>query len=164
MKTTYGFLLAFLFACGGDDDGGTDERRISSLSTAEAKELCQDLLASIDNSEWMGVARLVCGVAELLEPECNNAHIDACVTQTLAALKAEPAQCDDVSDDQTDLSSCTVTVGELYSCLQDTISAISAVGKTLKCENLGTINLDPALPPSCQRIKASCPGLVDEAN
>lgn len=169
MKTTTraGVLmlaLPLLFACGGDDGGTNDERRISSLSTAEAKELCQNLFAGIDNSEWMGVARLVCGISELLQPECVNAHIDACVSQTVAALKAEPAQCDDVSDSQTDLASCTVTIGELNTCLDDTISAIAAVGKTLKCENLGTINLSPSLPASCQRIKTACPGLVSDDN
>jgi hypothetical protein len=90
-----------------------------------------------------------------------TSRLDTCVTQTVAALQAEPAQCDEVSDSETELAACSVTVSELSVCLDDVMEVFAELGNSLTCENFGNADLTPDVPASCQRLKTACPGLVD---
>jgi hypothetical protein len=87
--------LVLVAACGDDGGGGGGtERRLSELSTSEARDLCEQLLADLGDAQWRGVARLGCMFIEATaEDGCMTSRIDTCAAQAVAAIKANPAQC-----------------------------------------------------------------------
>jgi hypothetical protein len=63
-------MLITLAACGDDDKKASDDdRRLSSLSTTEARELCEQFLDEVGDAEWRGVARLACMFAEAIRED-----------------------------------------------------------------------------------------------
>jgi hypothetical protein len=70
-------------------------------------------------------------------------------------------QCDEISDNQEELSTCAATVSQLGACLDDLMEVFADLGDSLTCENFGTSDLTPDTPPSCQILRSACPGVVD---
>jgi hypothetical protein len=156
-----GLLAALSLACGGDDGSALDDdRRLSDLSTSEARSVCKEILGVIEDADWRGVARLGCAFAEALQPQCSDARIDSCVSQAVSQIEADPAQCDEVSDSEVELEACDATVGELGTCLRDLIGAVADLGAGLTCATLDDLTLEVQPPASCSALESRCPGLI----
>jgi hypothetical protein len=153
-------LSAGLAACDGDSHG--DDAKIKDLSADDQIALCQEMAASAaDHAE--GLARFTCLLATIFDAECNDAEVDACVADAVAAARADEPDCSQPFNPEA-LPSCEATVGELRTCLGDVFAGFDAfAGPT--CDDL-TEDFEQSgggNPPSCVAAEAKCPGLFEDA-
>lgn len=196
VQTALACGLALTVGCGGessdgDDDGGTGAGEPGAIDTGlpEATQLadvtpqqyanaCESLRQSV--RDRLGPDRAVAGVCQVYsaaltdEPAQCRSGADMCVTQVNAGngpLGITREQFDFTTFECGDgggLEGCTVTVGELETCLDDRMSAIEQLLDGNDCDNAASVSLLTAtalidagsmLPPSCSRLE-QCPGLA----
>jgi hypothetical protein len=188
--------LALTVGCGddgsdGEDGGGQttepgeidtglpEETQLQDVSTQEYANACESLRQSV--SERLGPDRAVRGVCEVYsgafvdDPAQCRSGADTCVTSvnagngpagiTRQSLDFTAFECGDAGD----LQGCTVTVGELETCLDDRMTAIEQLLEGNDCDNAASVNLLTAtslldvgsmLPPSCAGVQDECPSLA----
>ena len=161
------------------DTGLPEDRPIQDISAEEYANACESLRQSV--RERMGPDRAVRGVCEVYagalldEPAQCRSGADTCVTQVNAGNSPIPNlsretldftmfECGDVGG----LQGCTVTVGELETCLEDRMTTIEGALDANGCDNAASVTLPIALaaldqastpPQSCAGVQA-CPGLA----
>jgi hypothetical protein len=162
-----GVALGFLFAlgCGGSDDdsGPSASTSVENLTQAESKSLCEKWEGKAESAfdgQHFGcvMAGMMSGLGDATL--CQTAY-DACMEQP---YEAEPSDC---ADSYTTTSDCpNITVGEVETCMQDQLDAISAAVSGLSCdtppedlEGLGE-SMD-TVPASCKTIEEKCPAFFD---
>lgn len=163
---------------GAVDTGLPEEAPLDSVTPEQYANACESLRQSV--RERLGPDTAVRGVCEVYEgamtddPAQCEVNADGCVTDVNAGngpanisreqLDFTAFQCGDAGD----LEGCSVTVGELETCLEDRISGIEQVLQGNDCDNAASVNLltlttllgiGTALPPSCSRLE-QCPGLA----
>jgi len=189
--------LGLVLGCGGesaddDTDGGGDgadapgavdtrlpeEVPLDSVTPQQYASACESLRESVRNR--LGPDAAVRGVCEVYEgamtddPAQCEASADSCVSDVNAGngpagitreqLDFTTFECGDAGN----LEGCSVTVGELETCLEDRISGIEEVLQGNDCDNAASVSLltlttllgiGTSLPPSCSRLE-QCPGLA----
>ena len=128
--------LLFAAACSDDDNGtggGASSTQLKDLSPAELETECRAVQGDFD-----AVAR---GACMLDARDSEN-----CQTAAAGCTERSGIDCDNI--DASDVSDCTVTVGELESCL-DQLAAFFA---PISC------SVGPSsMPPNCmQSVQAKC--------
>ena len=132
------FASAMLFvgACSDDDEGaggGPSSTELKELSPAELETECRAVQADFD-----AVARGAC-VLDARDSE-------DCQTAAAGCTESSGIDCDNI--DTSDVSDCTVTVGELKSCL----AQLAAFFAPISCSAGPT-----SMPPNCmQSVQTKC--------
>lgn len=159
-------VLSFgLAACGGDDDGGgssgvSSSTKISDLTEAQEKSLCEEL-------------------NDKLKPLNENLKSAPCVAEGLASEAQGAGTCEEVRasciDDADDpiapddcsvseaASDCDLTVGDYRECLDAMLKQAEDVfGKiTCKSDPADLENLEePPTPEACKKIDEQCPDML----
>lgn len=160
-------LAAALSACGGDDDkGGTvssgvaGSKTLNGLSADETKKLC----GSVDDAVAANLD-LFCEVfaiaTEATKEQCIEVR-DDCLGPNPEDSDADLSlACDDPSSASA-LSSCSVTVSEYETCVNDSLKELRAAGDKISCDNAGDTALLATFdrdPESCKAVYAKCPDL-----
>lgn len=188
MKTTvilwhlvWGSLAALATACGGDDGGnpaqesptsGTvksgvaPEKSVNSLSAAEAQSVSASFAQAIQGS---GLIDGVCTLTGILGEAFSGTTGEAKTCEQLVTeCKAAPTQTTEstlsIKDDPAQLSGCTVTVGELETCLNGMITSLKQAFSTVTCDT----ELQAAMQSfstgmnitACTNINTTCPTLL----
>jgi hypothetical protein len=151
-----------LAACdGGGSNLAGDNRKVSSLSEAQQKEVCEDARDSISDADQKALARVLC-TSLLVEfgGECSPAAVDECVKQ-VGSGDPEPTP-DDECDLGVDVKACDVTVAQLFDCQQDSLAILVDNADKVTCENVDTGGGIPQeQPASCNIVQEKCPSFFD---
>jgi len=169
---------SLLIACGGG--GGVNSsidqtKPTNEVTDTEAQDVCQatadyaeSKVTQADTCRATGFAAGIALVAsgdDAMQEACNDAY-DAC-------LEADPEEETDCSDATADTADCddTVTVGDVESCLQDTIDVgVESLDLIPSCDEL-TLEYfeelaenppeEPEDPASCDVVYEGCPGFLE---
>lgn len=174
-------------ACGDDNDeagtGGSGDvdtglsrtELLSNLTSAQASQACESVVASTEAqfaSPSFRASLCESSAAAFTEDPstCSQVASD-CQSQTasaglhLLALDGADIGCDPslVMDS---LNGCTATVGQLESCFSELIGALVDSLSAFDCSDAGSLSEaqvtavgDPETPAACQLLEAACPGL-----
>ena len=149
-------LALSLAACdGGGSNLSGDNRKISSLSDAELKSVCEDVGDSISAADPKAIARVACtALLVSFGGECTPAAVDECVA-AFSSGDPEPA---DECDIGVDAKACDVTVAQLFECQSDSLDILVANADKVTCENVETGGGIPQdKPASCDIVEEKCP-------
>lgn len=162
------------------DTGLPEDTPLESVTVEQYAAACETLRT--DAAAELGpdqVVRAVCEVyagAGVNDPTVCEAAAEACVGDfaddgvgplglTRESLDFTTFECGDASD----LAGCTVTVGELETCVEDRLAYIAGLLAENDCDNaasvslasatalLGQVNMSPA---SCTQLEQECPGVA----
>lgn len=170
LKVIFSLNLALVtFAgCGGESQGGSTgvvstglsvSKPLSDVTTAEATQGCGHMKDAIEArfqqpSAKTGLCTLLAASFSNTESACTSVR-DSCVKgdtgsagtssdTSLASL--DPATGLDCTGTNLDSwQGCSATVGELESCLNDTLDAIFTLLNTYSCKDVSTANTDPSV-------------------
>ena len=181
-----GLAAVTAVACGGSDDGGKGgssapgkvesgapaSTPATQLTDAQVKSFCDSASQAAAATLESGEARqAMCGfsgyfVASLGAASGGGDPAATCKMVYDECLKA-PAETTQ-SECTKPSSTCTATVGEIETCLNDSMAQLQQMLKTLPgCDDVGKDVQDPMLgmgetPPSCQVVEEKCPEVLDD--
>lgn len=175
---TIGFSVALMVGCGGGGgiNSGVDESKpASEVTDDEAEAVCEaaaDYAASkFDDQEFScRTVGLIAGTLSVADGD--EAMQEACSVAYDACLETEPEEPEetDCSDASANTADCddTVTVGEVQTCLEDSIDAgVAAADQLPSCSELTVEYVEdlaenppeePEDPASCEVVYEACPG------
>lgn len=187
MRATLIFALGLAFGACGDKDTGIDsglppDKQGGALTPSEQTSLCEAsadyVNGRLSGSDW---ARFFCtqeglgGGAEAAQDTAGQ--IAACKTirdQCIAETAPEDALEDPFECSQSEAwGSCSVTVGQIETCMEDTTDLLAGLFADFTCDVLdparaaalqdkyGDFQDDP-YPPSCDVVVADCPAAFGE--
>jgi hypothetical protein len=143
---------------GGDDTMVSDSTLLGELSPAEAAHVCEEasplLLAVSCNLAGFYSA----SYSAAYDIKLTDAELQAACAQTASACQTQLAH-PDCSSISRPPPSCQATVGEYFTCLQDTVSRVPACSETTRVLLTGT-GPDLTRPPSCETLATKCPGIT----
>lgn len=143
-------------ACSSDDDGGgsnnlDSSKQVSRLDEEEQQVLKDDLQQDMARLTGEEVVRRLCTVVGLSEVALGTA--DSCEDATEACFENASTEENEVPGDawwKAMMESCDITVGELKSCMTDSLNAFVAWSMDISCDddlqNIGA----PEQPASCE--------------
>jgi hypothetical protein len=149
-------LALSLAACdGGGSNLSSDNRKVSSLSAAELKSVCEDASDSISAADQKALMRVTCtALLGSFGGECTPEAVDECV----AAFSSQDPEPSDECELGVDAKACDVTVAQLFECQSDSLDILVANADKVTCENVdsgGGIPQDK--PASCAIVEEKCP-------
>lgn len=157
-------------------------KQAGSLSDAEKTQYCKDVIAySKAHTSEADSKKLACfSQAQLslyaggsvpksdadLQAKCKSAYTD-CLAKPVATADAGASQGGDCSTASKDLANCTATIGELNTCMQDTLAATNAAYATFDtaCDKIqldggGLDKSSFQQPASCKALASKCPAFA----
>jgi hypothetical protein len=172
--------FGLLAGCGGDDDdssstrvdtGIAEDKALSDVTADEYRTACESMgeqMSAVINPD--ALLDFYCTVTSAAltdsEAECNDEKAN-CLEESGDLLDGAGEldfDCDSVSE----FEGCDVTVGQLESCLSDTLAVFSGVLHQYSCEDAGTLSeddisdigasFDREPPASCQPLVDQCEG------
>jgi hypothetical protein len=180
-------LLTLLGACGGGgavphsfepQTGLADEKPLPTLTKEEAKRLCEQARAYVDETVPPERLRTVsCSVAGSFAASLAGANTDAqlrmsckrvyddCMRRTTVSTAAFPTVTISCQPGRAD---CMATVGEVEACLKDARAALDEFLSALPtCDKLTVMpasdkgtTIELKVPASCNELDLKCPGQV----
>jgi hypothetical protein len=170
-------------APGEVDTGLPESTPLEDVTPEQYANACEALREEV--ASRLGPDRAVRGVCEVFggtatdDPTQCRATADACVPQvndgtfllpvTREQLDFTQFECGDTGE----LEGCSVTIGELETCLEDQMSSLEALLDDNDCDNAASVGIAEASalvdlgstsPPSCARVQDECPGVGPFAN
>jgi hypothetical protein len=179
---TIGFSVALMVGCGGGGgiNSGVDESKpASEVTDDEAEAVCEataDYAASKIDEQELNCRTVALYAGSLSIADGDEAMQEACDTAYDACLEVAPEEPEetDCSDATADTAGCddTVTVGQVQTCLEDTVDAGAAAADQLPtCAELTVEYLEdaeenppelPEDPASCEDVYEACPGFATD--
>lgn len=145
--------------CGGDDDdGGGDvstgiapNKLLSDVTEQEAAQACERLAAGFDaRLSRETLVQTICTIAAAAATDtpgdCEMAR-DECIESASdpTSAEGEALGVDEIGfecDEETDLTQCTSTVGQLETCFNDLLDQISTALRSVSCDDAATLGED----------------------
>jgi hypothetical protein len=180
--------LWLALACGGEggseggnagdlDTGLPEETPLGQVTSEQYTAACEGLRDGA--SSRLGPDKTVRGACEIFgaaltnDPSMCRDGADDCVVQTengthpLLSTEALDVTAFECAGDVNNLTGCTVTVGELETCMSDRLAAFERLLSENTCNEAASIDLVSAMnlahfagmdsPASCDRLEAECP-------
>lgn len=166
------FVVAFVavvvmgagMGCGSGGGGNGDvhtsvdsNKPLGSLSSSEIQQLCEDLQATATDPLCDLTGIEVAALLASYNTTATDADLRAACADAAASCKQQGATGNCTSGSGVS-SSCTATVGEYLSCVNDTLNLIPACN-TITRNSLDAL-MNAAQPASCTRAQEKCPDLA----
>jgi hypothetical protein len=177
MKTVmYLFIICsvYVVSCGDSSNEGSltsvdSSKKAEDLSEKELQQMCEDYtetLASVVGQEFfctvggIAAAQGAGGIAMV----CDFAY-DACMDNEGEFDLDSFFSCEDFMGDQDEIKDCDATVGEVDTCVQDTLKLFEIIAGSISCADSSSEGLeeifDLETPASCEALDDDCPGMDD---
>lgn len=149
------------------DSGAPDNTPASELTDEQFDALCKSLGQTAGAVLGEDAKKATCGFAAYFATTLSGAMGDAAAAACKMAYDECLADPEETTDDECTKpsSSCTATVGEIETCLNDTIVQSKAAFAELPgCDDLGKEFETPAEsqpPASCQVVQEKCPEVLE---
>ncbi|MEM1413942.1 MAG: hypothetical protein AAGH15_03540 [Myxococcota bacterium] len=175
MRKSTAAIAALVMAMGCGDDGDTTfssgiaaERPLTSLSDAEARDLCiavgneaNDVFRSIDVCTFLGLVFSEGDVAS-----CNETA-NAC---RMGETPADPFELDDpvvecMNTSAAEVAGCDATVAEFEACVNEALGQLEAFAAAVSCANAATdVGLpdEPFTGAACRALGDECLMIVED--
>jgi len=153
-------------APGKVDSGAPDDTPAGELTDAQFDALCKSLGETAGTVLGADAKKATCGFAAYFATTLSGAMGDQAATACKMAYDECLAEADETTDDECTKpsESCTATVGEIETCLNDTIvQSKAAIAQLPGCDDLGKEYEAPAEsqpPASCQVVQEKCPEVL----
>ena len=152
-----------IFSCGGDDDSPSvsDDAILSELTDEETIALCEESVASQLDSVESSVA--VACYSEALFDSLDDPSLDCetlaaeCIAGPVEDVLGEPTDCNDPEEVDLNDMDCTVTVGTLRTCTNETREAFDMIADGVNCENIGERITSFGPSAACNQLDEECP-------
>jgi hypothetical protein len=148
--------------------------RLSELSSSQQQTLCEEFQAFATSTSWDDVIEGGCRLGGIIAATFSNPQDDAALQ---AACMTTYEQCKSVVNDPSTTAdvdctpdsgpwTCSATVGEVITCLNDTVTELANILLSIPmCSEVtladvqgdAGISFDLQSPPSCQALQAKCP-------
>ena len=145
----FGFAIACLTACGGDDG---DDRPVNTLSDDDYVSLCEDQEASLSDDDKDGLVGFSCLLAEAFQTACDQTRLDACIAAGYESEACTPPGADD------EIRMCEATVDEFQACADAQIDTFHMYSDATCADLQGE---QPATPAACATLMEKCPELFE---
>ena len=176
MKTLNRLVLVVgcvtLFGCGDGEtssfaSGLADEKKLSEVTATEQESLCNDygswLEARTAGMDLTGVSCTLQGVSTTSTTAGCEAAVAACKANP-SALRNDDLDQAAMECARSEYSTCDATVGELETCINDSLDAISVL-QDISCADADRYSpedresLAPSPSAACVALDAKCPDL-----
>lgn len=174
-------VIAFPLACSDEGDGdnkddsskGTvnsglaEDRMVSSLSAVETKQVSASFNKAIEESGLIDGLCTLSGVVAMQAAAASGQSATSC-EQVVAECKSAPSGATQsgvaVNDEPSQLTQCSVTVGELEACLTAQVKALKQAFSNVTCDSeiqMVTEAISSGLTVTqCQVVQTSCPQVL----
>ncbi len=146
----------------GDGDGGdqttvSGDKPLSDLTSAEIARICKDASPSLVAVSCNLAGFISASYSAAYDVTLTDAQLAAACTEAATACKTQLATPDCSSVTQA-RASCTATVSEYFTCLEDTVAQIPDCSQTTRTLLTGS-GPDSTSPASCETLATKCPGI-----
>jgi len=160
-------------ACGDGDSkaidfGQDDDTEINSLTAAELQAMCEQALDVMAAQIQTATCTLVGLTAKLSQGGSCEASRDQCLANPEAgasglgnvSINADES-CKKIDEEGLkQLSTCSLTVGEWETCMNDSLALAQDIFGTISCsstvEDLQSFSPNYKLPKSCEQLQTKC--------
>ncbi|MGF1465021.1 MAG: hypothetical protein ACFCGT_02705 [Sandaracinaceae bacterium] len=149
------------------------DRAVDGLSDAEARTLCEEVVAFTQDETAVFARDAECTSAAIRMAPLNlpDASIQAqraecrrlrevCLAEAAPPLPSPAEACADVEPSET----CTFTVRDVEICVGDLAAVVDRFNRQFSCSQVGVEELPdaPTVPPGCADVAEACTGFVPE--
>lgn len=152
-------------SCGSDSDGGggTSNKTIGELSTAEVASLCKSVESKMDRLAEAFVSITCTQIALVDEDTCTSERKSCVADPPEEATLGADAEFECAEDEQDSITTdCPeLTVSELQGCLEAVVKSFESAASSYSCSSDGGELAAPGTPQACKSLKSVCPQLAD---